>query len=338
MFCTRRGRILERRPNGRRHWGVGQDGHIRNPALGDSMRRNWSRPKLVNNMVNPVADVKVKLSGGDQVLKKSTLIRDHPERGEVQEDLLGESEVFPPTTRPDSQQDEGEARNDFWSIAGNYICRHRIKTRIKHCVPRKETFSIPLKYIDVSRATSATLDVLLERRIDVYLECGWGPRIVRCLYTTYSVHRIKWKTCWRIYMVQGEGGLTKRQGTSRPYHLWPEIWENMSDASQRREKQKWAIEKPRLDNARRLRGIYIIDPKDEEFVNPWKTPGRKLEIPMEAAMPCKISNSQHRVTYSSTGNCKTKFACNVEARESTGKRLEGSLPAWSRIPHCRNRN
>ena len=28
-----------------------------------------------------------------------------------------------------------------------------------------------------------------------------------------------------------------------------------------REKHKWAIEKPKLDNARRLRGIYFIDPR-----------------------------------------------------------------------------
>ena len=30
----------------------------------------------------------------------------------------------------------------------------------------------------------------------------------------------------------------------------------MSDATKRKEKQKWAIEKPKLDNARRLRGIF----------------------------------------------------------------------------------
>ena len=40
---------------------------------------------------------------------------------------------------------------------------------------------------------------------------------------------------------------------------------NTSDPSKRKEKQKWAIEKPKLDNARRLHGIYVIDPKDEEF-------------------------------------------------------------------------
>ena len=42
-------------------------------------------------------------------------------------------------------------------------------------------------------------------------------------------------------------------------------WKDMSDASKRKEKQKWAIVKPKLDNARRLRGIYFIDPEDEEF-------------------------------------------------------------------------
>ena len=59
--------------------------------------------------------------------------------------------------------------------------------------------------------------------------------------------------------------LTRKQTTSRPDSLWPEIWKDMSEASKRKEKQKWAIEKPKLDNARKLRGIYFIDPDDEEF-------------------------------------------------------------------------
>ena len=59
--------------------------------------------------------------------------------------------------------------------------------------------------------------------------------------------------------------LTRKQTTSRPDKLWPEMWKRMSDASKRREKQKWTFEKPKLDNARRLRGIYFIDPEDGEF-------------------------------------------------------------------------
>ena len=39
----------------------------------------------------------------------------------------------------------------------------------------------------------------------------------------------------------------------------------MSEATQRKETQKWAIEKPKFDNARRLRGIYFIDPEDATF-------------------------------------------------------------------------
>ena len=45
----------------------------------------------------------------------------------------------------------------------------------------------------------------------------------------------------------------------------PEMWKHMYDASKRKEKQTWAVEKPKLANARRLRGIYFIDPEDEEF-------------------------------------------------------------------------
>ena len=32
-----------------------------------------------------------------------------------------------------------------------------------------------------------------------------------------------------------------------------------------KEKQKWSNEKLHLDNARKLRGIYFIDPEDKEF-------------------------------------------------------------------------
>ena len=31
------------------------------------------------------------------------------------------------------------------------------------------------------------------------------------------------------------------------------------------EKQRWSIEKPKLDNARKLRGVFDIDPDDMEF-------------------------------------------------------------------------
>ena len=61
----------------------------------------------------------------------------------------------------------------------------------------------------------------------------------------------------------------------------------MSDAAKRKAKQKWAIEKPKVDNARQLRGIFFIEPDDEEFKHTMKNARKKLEIPMPAAMLCK---------------------------------------------------
>ena len=49
-------------------------------------------------------------------------------------------------------------------------------------------------------------------------------------------------------------------------------------------KQKWSMEKPKLDNARRLRGIYFIDLEDKEFKESIKNARKKLETPMAPAM------------------------------------------------------
>ena len=57
--------------------------------------------------------------------------------------------------------------------------------------------------------------------------------------------------------------LTRRQVTSRPDHLWPELCIKLGRNAQLKEKHKWSNEKPKLDNARRLRGIYFVDPENK---------------------------------------------------------------------------
>ena len=57
----------------------------------------------------------------------------------------------------------------------------------------------------------------------------------------------------------------------------------MSAASKRKEKQKWDIEKPKLDNARKLSGIYFLEPADRELKETIQNARRKLEVPMPAA-------------------------------------------------------
>ena len=55
-----------------------------------------------------------------------------------------------------------------------------------------------------------------------------------------------------------------------------------------------------------------------------KNARRKLEIPMSAAMPCKLQRCPYRETCAAVGQHKTKYACIVEADESMRTRMEGS--------------
>ena len=50
----------------------------------------------------------------------------------------------------------------------------------------------------------------------------------------------------------------------------------MSKNAKLREKHKWAIGKPKLDNARRLQDFFI-DPEDEEFKETLENARKKLE-------------------------------------------------------------
>ena len=97
----------------------------------------------------------------------------------------------------------------------------------------------------------------------------------------------------------------------------------MSDAAKINPKQKWAIEKPKLDNARQLRGIFFFEPEDEEFKHTMKNARRKLEIPMPAPKPCKTRVNCSGENCCGIGKRKTKYACIVDADESVRIRLEG---------------
>ena len=58
-----------------------------------------------------------------------------------------------------------------------------------------------------------------------------------------------------------------------------------------KEKQKWSEEKLHLENARKMRGIYSIDPEDTEFKETIKNARKKLETSVAPAMPCKIQKN-----------------------------------------------
>ena len=115
--------------------------------------------------------------------------------------------------------------------------------------------------------------------------------------------------------------LARKQTTSRPDNAWPDMWQHMSDAAKSKAKQKWAIDKLKLDDAGQLRGIFIIEPDDEEFKHTMENARRKLEIPMPAAMPCKLPRG-HLPQYWEKN--ETKHACIVDSDETMRIRLEGA--------------
>ena len=97
--------------------------------------------------------------------------------------------------------------------------------------------------------------------------------------------------------------LTKRQATYRPDHLLPELWTKLERNA--KPKQKWSIEKPKLVNAIRLRGINFIDPEDKELKKNISNVRKKLETPMAPAMPCKTcKKSKNGETRSKTNDFK----------------------------------
>ena len=261
--------------------------------------------------------------GGDQELRTSTLIRERPILRESHVDFLGESEGSLPQPH-DSLPDAGEAINDFWSMSGNFIYRHHVEPRVTLYSPREESFPFPLKYIDVSLTTHTNLDVKQEKRIDDYWNID-GSRDLSDRWTGFTQSTLLEEKPPDGYMWSGER-LTRQQVTSRPDHLWPELWLKLG-RNAKKEKRKWSKEKPKLDNARRLRGIYFIDPEDKEFKETIKNARKKLETPMAPAMPCKTSKkSKYGENLGKTNDFKSKFACILEASESTRLRMEESLP------------
>ena len=130
-------------------------------------------------------------------------------------------------------------------------------------MPKEESFPKLLKYFDVTRTTHTSLDFLLEKHIDDYWNVD-GERELSDSWTGFTRFILLNQRPLDGYTWSG-WRLTRKQTTSRPDNVWPDMWKRMSDAAKSKAKQKWAIEKPKLDNARQSRGIFFIEPNDEEL-------------------------------------------------------------------------
>ena len=123
-------------------------------------------PKENGEFIFPIADGRIKTPGGDQELRTSTLVRHRQfkERAvltfmENQKGLLHSLKTH--------------FRKPVKKLMISAPCLETSCTAItlnqeSNCTCRKESFRIPLKYIDVSRTTHTNLDVKQEKRIDDY--------------------------------------------------------------------------------------------------------------------------------------------------------------------------
>ena len=232
--------------------------------------------------VFPVADGSAKLSGRYQEFQEPTLRWECTVR---RENLSGESQGDREDFQSEETKDDAETQEDIWSIQGHCIYRHHIEPRVQLFVPREKSFPFPLKFFDVIRSTHTDLDVAEEKRID---DC-WnvnGSWKLSDSWTGFTRFTLLNETPPKGYMSSGRR-LTKIQTTSRPDNTWPDAWTRIGKAAPRREKQEWAIEKPKLEYARNLRGIHSIDPGDAEYKDIIKNARRKLETPKAAAMSYK---------------------------------------------------
>ena len=170
-----------------------------------------------------IADGTAKRFGRDHGVREPTLRRDQPVmREDLKEELQGNSERSQPT----ETKDDAEAHNDFWSMERDFIFRHHVEPRVQLFVPREETFPTPQKYIDVTRSTHTNLD-------------GENPCRVHVVWGAPDEDSSNYRT--RLLVARN-------------------LVRNVISCLQ--EEQEWASQRPKLDTARKLRGICCIDPED----------------------------------------------------------------------------
>ena len=209
-------------------------------------------PKDCEHFIFQIADGTAKLSGRDHGIRKSNLMRDRHVRSE--------------DPRGDLQKQFGEVstngRNSRWrwspqrflvNRGGFHLSSSRRTSNSALSAERRNIYnSTEIHWCDQNYPYKpgcvARKPYWRYRTVDV-------NRNLSDSWTGFTKFTILHEKAPKVYMWSYER-LSKIQATTRPDHLW------RSKAAQRKEKQQWIVDKPKLDNTRKLRGIYFIDPDD----------------------------------------------------------------------------
>ena len=205
-------------------------------------------------------------------------------------------------------------------------------------VPKEETLPIPLKIFWRNKIHSHQSGRHARKRIEDYWNGRWKQKFGRFVDWFHKITALKKKPP-KGFLWSRER-LTKAPTPTRPDHVLPAVWTNLSKAAQMREKQELAVEKPEARECAqwqwqwhiRMRspqsvtwpyGLGWWGPEQhvvrlqnpvrdvwEEFTSliretkhmkrPLRMQDGKLEVHMESAMPCKKINPSHS---SLSGSC-----------------------------------
>ena len=141
------------------------------------------------------------------------------------------------------------------------------------------------------------------------------------------MYSIQWETSRRIYAVRGESD--KTEATPRPDHSWPELWRGMSKNAKLREKHKWALKN---------QSSIMQEDYEESISLTLRTWSSRKSFKMQEEnwkhqwlQPCLVRFARKTSMVRPVARLlisKSKFACILEASESTRMRMEETLPKY----------
>ena len=198
-----------------------------------------------DNFIFPFVNGSVRLAGKGSEVGPSGRIRQEFEAGEEhRSDLQGETDT-PDSAEQQRAQDELEAKLHF---------AHSRSGKDQHWTCHKKSH-FPSHSSKLMLSGRQTQHWTFCRNVRwVIIGTLIGARHVSGPWSGFTQLMGVNDTPPQGYTWSG-GRLTKIQARSSPKHIWPGIWSGMSRKSQQKEKQYWAEERPKLDNAGKLRGI-----------------------------------------------------------------------------------
>ena len=188
------------------------------------------------------------LAEGDMKQPEATSRRHYNKTPKTNTDAGRQPLPIEPDEASDSEDDDIE---DFWTITDDVITIHHARPRTSLYVPTEGTLPVPLKYIDVPRQTKTNCTTLEEHDInDIWNDPDRGGRDLSegswVGTTTFTLLKPIPKPGYEWI----SGRETRVQITTRPGHIWPEIWDVMGKKAKRDATKYWATYKPVRDAAR----------------------------------------------------------------------------------------